>query len=68
MFTTDDRQRCAEFVSAITGLPHEWCLARDEVEFANAHGENFIDKQLFEADQRLGLLGGRVSAIKGVSA
>ena len=56
-FTQDGRsslsdERCAEFMSAITGLPRDWCAAWDEVEFANPHGENFIDKQQFEADQR----------------
>ena len=37
--------RCAEFMAAITGLPHEWCLAWDEVEFVNEHGEGFFEKQ-----------------------
>ena len=37
--------RCAEFMAAITGLPHEWCLAWDDVEFVNEHGEGFFEKQ-----------------------
>ena len=50
-FTSDGRpalsdERCAEFMAAVTGLPHEWCLAWDEIEFINEHGEDFFEKQL----------------------
>ncbi len=49
-FTDDGRpslsnERCAEFVAAVTGLPREWCLAWDEVEFIDAHGEDIYAKQ-----------------------
>ena len=50
MFTADGRpslsdERCAEFMTAITGLPREWCLAWDEIEFVKEHGEGFFEKQ-----------------------
>jgi len=38
-------ERCAEFMAAVTGLPREWCLAWDEIEFVNEHGEGFFEKQ-----------------------
>jgi len=49
-FTDDGRpalsdERCAEFMTAITGLPREWCLAWDEVEFIETHGEDVYAKQ-----------------------
>jgi hypothetical protein len=49
-FTGDGRpslsdQRCAEFMAAITGLPLDWCLAWDEVEFIETHGEDIYAKQ-----------------------
>lgn len=51
VFTDDGRpslsdERCAEFMAAVTGLPREWCLAWEEVEFVNEHGEGFVEKQL----------------------
>ncbi len=50
-FTADGRpslsdERCAEFIAAVTGLPREWCLAWEEIEFVNEHGEGFFEKQL----------------------
>ncbi len=50
-FTGDGRpslsdERCAEFMAAVTGLPREWCLAWDEIEFVREHGEDFFEKQL----------------------
>lgn len=49
-FTDDGRpalsdERCAEFMVAVTGLPREWCLAWDEVEFIETHGEDVYAKQ-----------------------
>lgn len=38
-------ERCAEFMAALTGLPREWCLAWEEIEFVNEHGEGFVEKQ-----------------------
>lgn len=43
VFTADGRpslsdERCAEFMSAVTGLPREWCLAWDEIEFVTSIG------------------------------
>ena len=51
VFTGDGRpslsdERCAEFMAAVTGLPREWCLAWDEIEFVSEHGEGFVEKQL----------------------
>lgn len=37
-------ERCAEFMANITGFPLEWCLAWDEVDFVETHGED-IDSQ-----------------------
>jgi hypothetical protein len=50
VFTGDGRpslsdEPCAEFMAAVTGLPREWCLAWDEIEFVNEHGEGFVEKQ-----------------------
>lgn len=50
-FTGDGRpwlsdERCAEFMSAITGLPRDWRIAWDEMEFIETHGEDFFEKQL----------------------
>lgn len=50
VFTEDGRpslsdERCAEFMAAVTGLPRDWCLAWDEIEFVNEHGEDFFEKQ-----------------------
>jgi hypothetical protein len=55
-FTDDGRpslsdELCADFMVAITGLPRDWCIAWDEIEFVDAHGENCIAKQKFEAEQ-----------------
>jgi len=49
-FTDDGRpslsdERCAEFMAAVTGLPRDWCLAWDEVEFIETHGEDIYAKQ-----------------------
>lgn len=49
-FTDDGRpslsdERCAEFMAAITGLPRDLCLAWDENEFIETHGENIYAKQ-----------------------
>lgn len=38
-------ERCAEFMAAITGLPLDLCLAWDEVEFIETHGEDMYAKQ-----------------------
>ncbi|WP_321966981.1 hypothetical protein [Burkholderia cepacia] len=38
-------KRCADFMAAITGLSREWCLAWDEVEFVEMHGEEFFETQ-----------------------
>ena len=38
-------QRCADFMVALTGLPRDWCLAWDEVEFVETHGEDFFERQ-----------------------
>jgi hypothetical protein len=51
VFAADGRpslsdERCAEFMAAVAGLPREWCLAWDLVEFAKEHGEDFVEKQL----------------------
>ena len=35
----------AEFMSNVSGLPCEWCLAWDEYAFCELHGENYIEKQ-----------------------
>ncbi|TYC51429.1 hypothetical protein ETQ85_24395 [Zoogloea oleivorans] len=48
-FTDDGRpslsdERCAEFMAAITGLPLDWCLSWDEVEFIETHGEDVYAK------------------------
>jgi hypothetical protein len=32
--------RCAEFMSLVSGLPKEWCAAWDEADFCDTHGEN----------------------------
>lgn len=50
VFTDDGRpslsdERCAEFMAVVTGLPRDWCLAWDEIEFVNEHGEDFFEKQ-----------------------
>lgn len=50
-FTEDGRpslsdERCAEFMSAVTGLPRDWCMAWNEVDFIETHGEDFFEKQL----------------------
>lgn len=39
-------QRCADFMVGLTGLPREWCLAWDEVDFVETHGEDFLEKQI----------------------
>ncbi len=39
-------ERCADFMVAVSGLPREWCLAWDEVAFAEEHGDDFVEKQL----------------------
>lgn len=39
-------QRCADFMVALTHLPREWCLAWDEVDFVETHGEDFYETQL----------------------
>lgn len=31
-------QRAADFMSAVTGLPRDWCLAWDEHDFYETHG------------------------------
>ena len=38
-------ERCADFMVAVSGLPREWCLAWDEVAFADEHGEDFVENQ-----------------------
>lgn len=38
-------KRCADFMVAITALSREWCLAWDEVEFVEEHGEDFFEAQ-----------------------
>lgn len=50
-YTEDGRpslsdERCAQFMAAITDLPRELCLAWDEVEFVEEHGEDFLDAQI----------------------
>lgn len=32
-------ERCAAFMATVSGLPVEWCLAWDAVEFENEHGD-----------------------------
>lgn len=44
-------ERCADFMVAITGLPRDWCLAWDEFQFVQEHGEDFAEKQLRRAEQ-----------------
>lgn len=39
-------QRCADFMVGVSGLPREWCLAWDEVDFVETHGEGFLEKQI----------------------
>jgi hypothetical protein len=39
-------QRCADFMVALTGLSRELCLAWDEVDFIETHGEDFFETQL----------------------
>lgn len=39
-------ERCADFMVALTGLPRETCLAWDEVDFVETHGEDFFETQL----------------------
>jgi hypothetical protein len=36
-------QRCAEFMAMLTGLSHEICLAWDEYEFAEMHGDDYLE-------------------------
>lgn len=50
VFTDDGRpslsdERCAEFMAAITGLPRDLCLAWDENEFIETHGEDIYAEQ-----------------------
>jgi hypothetical protein len=54
-------QRCADFMAAITGLARESCLAWDEVDFVDTHGEDFFEAQhkLQESD-RLARDAGRI--------
>jgi hypothetical protein len=49
MSTADGRpslsdHRCADFMVAISGLSREWCLAWDEVDFCDTHGEDYVGK------------------------
>lgn len=50
-YTEDGRpalsdKRCAEFMATITEMPHDWCMAFDEVDFCDTHGDNFAELQL----------------------
>lgn len=39
-------ERCADFMVAVSGLAREWCIAWDEVAFAEEHGDDFVEKQI----------------------
>ena len=39
-------ERCAEFMATITGFPLEWCLAWDEEEFIETHGDDIDNQQI----------------------
>lgn len=40
--------RAADFMSTVTGLPRDWCLAWDEHDFFETHGTTV--EEAFEAD------------------
>ena len=35
------QEHAAEFMSAVSGLPQKWCLAWDEYDFCELHGQDY---------------------------
>ncbi len=68
VFTGDGRpslsdERCAEFMSAVTGLPREWCAAWKETHLVREHGEGLFDRlRRRQESDRLALEHGRLAA------
>ncbi|WP_454909672.1 hypothetical protein [Variovorax gossypii] len=68
VFTDDGRpslsdERCAEFMSAVSGLPREWCAAWKESDLVREHGEGFFDRlRRREESDRLALDRRRLAA------
>jgi hypothetical protein len=37
-------ERAAAFMSAVSGLPRDWCMAWDEYDFCNLHGKDYMEQ------------------------